>query len=59
MIQIDVNLKLKQIGLEILSGNELLLAANICHLGFQFQMRSFDMVIRSHLGSITASMVCD
>lgn len=50
MVQIDVNLRLNQIGLEILRADELVLAANIRTLGLEFQMRSFDMVVKSHLG---------
>lgn len=50
MVQVDVNLRLNQIGLEILRGDELVLAANIRTLGLQFQMRSFDLVLKSYLG---------
>ncbi|KAI6171306.1 hypothetical protein M3Y97_01056900 [Aphelenchoides bicaudatus] len=56
MVQVDLNLRLNQIGLEIYRADELVLAANIRQLGFQLQMRTFDMVVRSHLGSITVEM---
>lgn len=52
MVQVDLNLRLNQIGLEIFRGEELVLAANVRQLGFQLQMRTFDMVVRSHLGGL-------
>jgi hypothetical protein len=52
LVQVDVCLRLNQIGVEIFKGDELVLAANIRELGFQLQMRTFDLVIRSHLGKL-------
>ncbi|KAI6208431.1 Vacuolar protein sorting-associated protein 13C [Aphelenchoides besseyi] len=56
LVQIDVNLHLNQIGVEICRGNQLLLNANIRHIGVQFQMRTFDRVVRCQLGSLTVEM---
>ncbi|KAI6181597.1 Vacuolar protein sorting-associated protein 13C [Aphelenchoides besseyi] len=56
LVQIDVNLRLNQIGVEICRGDQLLLNANIRRIGFQFQMRTFDMVAKSQLGSLTVEM---
>ncbi|KAI6203695.1 Vacuolar protein sorting-associated protein 13C [Aphelenchoides besseyi] len=56
LVQIDVNLRLNQIGVEIYRSNQLLLNANIRHIGFQFQMRTFDMVVKCQLGSLTVEM---
>ncbi|KAI6240270.1 Vacuolar protein sorting-associated protein 13C [Aphelenchoides fujianensis] len=56
LVQFDVQLRLNQIGVEISYQNEPLVMANIRRLGFQFQMRTFDMIVRNQLGSITVEM---
>ncbi|CAD5206105.1 unnamed protein product [Bursaphelenchus okinawaensis] len=56
MVQIDVNLKLNQIGVEIYRGTNVLMSANIRQLGFGFQMRTNDMKVQTHLGSLTVEM---
>uniref|UniRef100_A0A914DD96 Vacuolar protein sorting-associated protein 13 n=1 Tax=Acrobeloides nanus TaxID=290746 RepID=A0A914DD96_9BILA len=52
-VQIDMNLRLNQVGIEISHGDKLVLCAYMRRFGYQLQMRTFDLVMNLHLGSLT------
>uniref|UniRef100_A0AC34GIZ2 VPS13 middle RBG modules domain-containing protein n=1 Tax=Panagrolaimus sp. ES5 TaxID=591445 RepID=A0AC34GIZ2_9BILA len=52
-VQIDVNLKLNQIGVYVYRGEQQVVNASLRRFGCQFQMRTFDLVVKMHLGSLT------